>query len=158
MKKLDLLRTAHSDFIQLSPPDHVLIDDEAQKRLQASGIVFAGRCGIDGAGFGFGTAGAQALQELAALLWNEDSGYRLGTEAGRFLRAVVDSVITDFRARGSAPIQAGQDVALETTLRTWFDSQTFARTFFIPCSILPEHAAAFKVGPVTFLSLKDFIV
>ena len=157
MKKLDLLRIAHADFIQLQPPDHVLINDEAQRRLRTHGIVFAGHCAPNGAGFGFGTNGAQALQELAALLWKAHLPYHLGTEAGRFLRAVVDAVITDFRARGSSPIQAGQDATLEATLRAWFDRQTVAHTFFIPCSILPEHAAAFKIGPVAFLSLQDFI-
>lgn len=158
MKKLDLLRIAYANFIQLPPPDHMLVNDEAQKRLKAHGIVFAGRYAIDGAAFGFGATGAQALQELAALLWNEHPRYHRGTEAGRFLRAVVDAVITDFLAQESALNQAGQDARLEATLRTWFDSQTFARTFFIPCAILPEHATAFKVGPVAFLSLQDFIV
>lgn len=157
MKKLNLLRIAHADFFQLPPPDRVLINDEAQKRLRTHGIVFAGRYAPDGAGFGFGANGAKALQELAALLWKEHRPYHLGTEAGRFLRAVVDAVITDFRARGSAPIRAGQDATLEATLRNWFDRQTCARTFFIPCAILPEYATAFKVGPVAFLSLPDFI-
>ena len=69
MKKLDLLRTAHAGFIQLPPPDHVLVNDAAQKRLETHGIVFAGRHAPDGTGFGFDATGAQALRELAALLW-----------------------------------------------------------------------------------------
>lgn len=157
MKKLDLLRTAYAGFVQLPPPDHVLVNDAAQKRLRTHGIVFAGRHAPDGTGFGFDATGAQALRELAALLWRANPSYHLGTEAGRFLRAVVDVVTSDFRARGTAPLQSNQDAILEASLRTWFTSQTFSRTFFIPCAILPEHATAFSIGPVAFLSLQDFI-
>jgi hypothetical protein len=157
MKKLDLLRTARAGFVQLPPPDHVLVNDAAQMRLATHGIVFAGRHAPDGTGFGFDATGAQALRELAALLWRANPSYHLGTEAGRFLCAVVDAVTSDFRARGTTPLQPDQDAVLEASLRSWFASQTFARTFFIPCTILPEHATAFSIGPVAFLSLQDFV-
>ena len=82
MKKFDLIKAAHANFIHLPPPEHVLVNDEAQKRLEASGIVFAGRYTANGAGSGFGKTGAKAIQELAAMLWRENPKYHLGTESG----------------------------------------------------------------------------
>ena len=153
--KLSLLQTAVSNLVIVPPPEKVLVNNEVQKWLEHHGIVGESNWTPSGIAQGFKQEGITAIVALTSLLLKERADYQRGTSPARLARQVANKVISIFAKRPNVPLTLDDVELLEQDVAHLFATQTTPHTLFIPCSLIPEHAAAFTIGPVTFYSIKD---
>ncbi len=154
--KLGLLQTAVSNLIIIPHPGRALVNNEVHEWFAKHGIVFP-QMFLNEKATGFNQNGTNAIIELTTILQKERSDYQRGTNFNRLGGQVAKVVITTFVARLDTAITLDDVALIEKIVEDKFLEQTIPRIFYIPCSLIPEHATAFTIGPVTFFSKIDLI-
>jgi hypothetical protein len=149
------LSAAYAGFIRVPPPDNPPVDGFAWSRKHGLevGIVDP----LTGENFGFGAAGRAAVHRLALQMLDADAEFQRGADTKTFVATVESTAIALFRHMDGAldPPAALSNLQLRVT--AWFRSSTPPQDYYIPCSIILDKAASFRVGPVRFTHAEDFL-
>ena len=116
--------------------------------------IHAWSIGMDMRCIGFSRPGLLALRLLIRGLWRSDD---------RYMRLVGLGTLTDhmanlLRERWKHDETQRPDLSwVRKQLDDWLSSQAGTRQHFIPCKISSQRADSFKIGPVTFVHIDNFI-
>lgn len=157
-EKIGFLQSALSNFITTPvPPKLPLVNGEVSAWFSEHDIVFGLGMHPDGRAFGFNAAGAAAIRGLADALVAERPAFRTGIRVSA-LMVTLAKTLYKFVARENSTITSDELDQIEDAIGNWFEAETVARKFLIPCTILPEHATQFSIGPIDFFSVRDLAV
>jgi hypothetical protein len=98
---------------------------------------------------GFDHTGALAAFAKSTRAGNPQ--YSRGSSLRSFITRLISEIVILKRGRADGPIQLEELTYLQNRLATWFASVAIPQKHLIPCSILPEPATTFSIGPVQFL-------
>ena len=135
----------------------MLVNDQVQQWLKTYEIAFPMDWLRTGEARGFKQSGVTSLIELTSILRREEPTYRRGTRPERLAARVAHSIAAVFQGRLTSIPTPNDVTAVEQEVKRRFASEVVACARCIPCQIIPEHAAAFTVGPVEFYSKEDLI-
>lgn len=105
---------------------------------------------------GFTAAGRAEVSALAKSVRAASSTQARSVSHAVLTKALDTMLITAFRDRFDAPLDAAEQQTLDDKLAAWFDSHAVVRTHYIPCIISPYADERFSIGPVRFHHLSDF--
>jgi hypothetical protein len=149
--KLTLLREAVANLISAPLPTG---ETAIEKIIQDLGL-FTGKIGSRGEVTGIKIEGALALAQLVRDLITENPQYRRGGSVDRMFRHITDYLLVNWLGRPARSICSNDLVELQSDVSEWFRSVSGMRRSYVPCAIIPDSAAPFAIGPVTFMRLED---
>ncbi|MBV8521761.1 MAG: hypothetical protein JOY71_06480 [Acetobacteraceae bacterium] len=94
-----------------------------------------------------------AANKLAYSLADARPQYRRGSNYWNLTKAILHACIEQFTGREADSVKSTDLSTLEKAVSDWFTANVKPRTFFVPCSIIPDHpplahARPFAMGPV----------
>jgi hypothetical protein len=156
-EKIALIHEAALNFVIADPPPRLpLVNEEVAAWLARHDIAFHVTWSDDGRASGFNKKGTAAIRGLAVALFAEQPSLRIGTRMTA-LGSTLAKAIRSLPPRQSDPSGASIELDMvEDAVANWFKAETIQRKFLVPCTIIPDHASTFSVGPVQFFSLQEF--
>lgn len=151
-----LLRQAVSNIVTLQHPGRTLVGEEMSKWLESAGIHHATLNTRTGLAIGFGQDGLRAITNLTVKMRSDSLRFLRGITFSALADAITNKVIEQFGAPGAAPVSDEATVKFEADIAAWFEREAHSRQYFIACSIIPDRAPPFSIGPVTFVHANDF--
>jgi hypothetical protein len=121
--------------------------------LRDLGLVYA-HLNADGC-TGFDPDGASAVSMLASDIYKREECYKRGAEFGKF-RVSLANFILPLLGVEAKNLSINDLARIKTKLSVWFQAESFRRTHYIPCTIIPYEANSFSVGPVSFVHASVF--
>lgn len=105
---------------------------------------------------GIASDGIPVLAALAKGMRTANPQYARGTRLRSFITQLVSEIVNLKRGRAGGAIQPQDLTILQDSMAEWFASVAIPRKHLVPCSILPDPATTFSVGPVQFLHATAF--
>jgi hypothetical protein len=155
-KNMQLLQAIVGDIVREPAPDKLLEGEEAVRWINSPQFAFALVTG-SGERVGIMRNGAVAAGKLASSLAKTHPQYHRGAHPRNLTTAIARTAIEAFAGRVAASIDSADLTALEKNVSEWFAANVVPRKYLVPCSIIPDHAPSFAIGPVTFCHLSDFL-
>ncbi len=117
---------------------------------------FRARMSISGQVVGIPKKAGLALINLTDSFFKE-SEYARGITFGDLVDQLAHLIIEIFGDDPGRKIDIADLDRLETELRNWFKKNSAPSHLYIPCALTTVHGRAFKVGPVSFTHITDFV-
>lgn len=151
-----LLQIIVGDIVREPAPDNLLEGDAAARWSKVPQFSFALVTG-SGERVGIRRNGAVAASKLASSLAKTHPQYHRGAHPRNLTTAIARASIDAFVGREPASISSIDLEALEKEVSEWFAANVMPRKYFVPCSIIPDYALSFAIGPVAFSHRVDFL-
>jgi hypothetical protein len=158
-QKLELLRAIVNDMVREASPGKRLEGEEAVQ--WAAAFAFS-RVAVSGERIGIRRVGVAAANKLASVLAKTQPAYHRGANPRNLTQAILNASVEAFTDRVADSISTADILRIEKAVSEWFAENVKPRTYFVPCSIIPDlhgfsNAHPFIIGPVVFCHLSDFL-
>ena len=152
-----LLHKAVDAIVTLKHPGRMLEGNEVIEWLGSVNLRHATISISTGDATGFGPEGVVAVSALAKALRVPSTAYRRGSSHATFAEGLAKQLIVSFGKSPRPTVDDDAVVQFEADVAAWFVKEAVVRRHFVPCTILPERAGIFAVGPVTFIHADEII-
>jgi hypothetical protein len=102
-------------------------------------------------------AGGEALSDLADAIFRETPHLLRGSTFEDISNEVFLILINNFLSRKASEITAADLSFVELAIEEWFTANSGSHHLYIPCVLTPRPAPSFKIGPVLFTFIEDFV-
>src|SRR5665213_1369981 len=151
MNRLELLRHIVAN-LHVQPLTAGLITEQS---LDASPFARA-RLGPQGT-IGVLRAGGEAFSDLTDAIFREAPLLLRGSTFKDVSDEVFLILIQNFLRRKASEITADDVSFVELAIEKWFAAYSGSHHLYIPCILTPRPAPAFRVGPILFTFIDDFV-
>ena len=106
----------------------------------------------------FTRKGFVAVSGLARSLHQNRVSLRRGSKFENLRKIVADAVMQQFEGRLEQGPKVSKDdlKTLKDVVSDWFAKASVARTYVVPCAIIPYPGQGFDIGPVRFIDAAEF--
>lgn len=152
---LSWLREAATAVVRNEHPGRMLVGDEALAFARRGNLRYTRMSGRDGSVTGLQQHGAAAIRKLAQHALKQYPRLKHGARRADVEAKIAELVATRHPPSSTTTPATADLKAIDVELISWFDATARQRAHYVPCALIAGHAAAFDVGPVTFVHVDD---
>lgn len=152
---LTWLREAAAAIVRNEHPGRLLVGDEAAEFITRGNLRYTRMSGRDGSVTGFREDGVTAIKKLAQHALKQHPRLKHGSRRVDLESVIAELVVKRYPPSSKTTPDGAGWSDIDAELLEWLDASARQRRHYVPCALVAGHAAAFDVGPVTFVHVED---